>query len=61
MHGVKTWALNGEISAKEREVILEEFKEYEGAAVLLVTQVGCTGINMAFVRFIFLVVRLYPH
>ncbi|KAK0184084.1 hypothetical protein F5146DRAFT_1145717, partial [Armillaria mellea] len=55
VHGVQTWALNGEISAKDREVILDEFKTYEGAAVLLVTHVGCTGINMAFVRFIFLV------
>ncbi|PBK58241.1 P-loop containing nucleoside triphosphate hydrolase protein [Armillaria solidipes] len=55
VHGVKTWALNGEISAKEREAILDEFRKYEGTAVLLVTQVGCTGINMAFVRFVFLV------
>ncbi|KAK0452205.1 P-loop containing nucleoside triphosphate hydrolase protein, partial [Desarmillaria tabescens] len=54
IHGVKTWALNGEMSGKERADCLKEFKNHQGPAVLLITQVGCAGLNIAFARWVFL-------
>lgn len=45
--GIKTFKLVGKVKQQDREEVVINFDEYSGNAVMLLSGVGMTGINLS--------------
>ena len=61
-NGIKVVALHGKVSPKRRVQLLKDFERCgrDGARVLLISNVGSVGLNMAFAHILIIVVSTTP-
>jgi superfamily II DNA/RNA helicase len=61
LHGIQVLRLHGSLSAAVKDDVLEQFKKsgVDGPRVLIVSDVGLTGLNLPCANIMVIVVRLF--
>ena len=57
-HGITAFCVRGSIPTKARAKIVEEYRRFKGPAVLVLSPMGMTGLNLDCANFMIIMVSL---